>query len=334
VPDQEFIHAVGRDITVEKEKAEALARTEEALRQSQKMEAVGQLTGGIAHDFNNLLTGITGSLGLLRTRLKQGRMEAIERYIATAEGAAARAAALTHRLLAFSRRQTLDPKPVNVNRLVADMEELLQRTVGPGVRVSTMLAGGLWATLCDPSQLDNAILNLCINARDAMPDGGQLVIETENTWLDERQARERDMVPGQYVQVSVTDTGAGMTPEVAARAFDPFFTTKPLGTGTGLGLSMIYGFAKQSGAERQLARQHPGALHDLRLRQAVRRPGSHPYSARDRHDCQDLSAPPLGSGGGREAGSRNRSCHAGGDGWNGPGRGRRADHPDAGHGGS
>jgi PAS domain S-box-containing protein len=264
VPDQEFIHAVGRDITMDKEKAEALAKTEEALRQSQKMEAVGQLTGGIAHDFNNLLTGITGSLGLLRTRLKQGRMEAIERYISTAEGAAARAAALTHRLLAFSRRQTLDPKPVNVNRLVSDMEELLQRTVGPGIRISTTLTGGVWATLCDASQLDNAILNLCINARDAMPDGGQLAIETENTWLDERQARERDMVPGQYVQISVTDTGAGMLPEVAARAFDPFFTTKPLGTGTGLGLSMIYGFAKQSGGQARIHTQ-PGTGTTVRI---------------------------------------------------------------------
>jgi PAS domain S-box-containing protein len=264
VPDDTFIHAVGRDVTDYKEKAEALARAEEALRQSQKMEAVGQLTGGIAHDFNNLLTGITGSLELLRARLKQGRLDIIDRYISTVQGAATRAAALTHRLLAFSRRQTLDPKPVNVNRMISEMEGLLQRTVGPGIKISTMLAGGLWTTLCDPSQLDNAVLNLSINARDAMPDGGQLVIETSNTWLDERGAGERDMVAGQYVEISVTDTGTGVPPDVAARAFDPFFTTKPTGTGTGLGLSMIYGFAKQSGGQVRLHTQ-PGTGTTMRI---------------------------------------------------------------------
>ncbi len=246
------------------QRAEHDIRSASALRQSQKMEAVGQLTGGIAHDFNNLLTGITGSLELLGRRLKQGRLDGIDRYISTAQGAATRAAALTHRLLAFSRRQTLDPKPVNVNRMISEMEELLQRTVGPGIKISTTLAGGVWATLCDPSQLDSAVLNLSINARDAMPDGGQLAIETANTWLDERGARERDMVPGQYVQISVTDTGTGMTPDVAARAFDPFFTTKPTGTGTGLGLSMIYGFAKQSGGQVRLHTQ-PGTGTTMRI---------------------------------------------------------------------
>ncbi len=226
---------------------------EEQLRQSQKMEAVGQLTGGIAHDFNNLLTGVTGSLELLQARIAQGRIKDVDRYAHAAQGAAKRAAALTHRLLAFSRRQTLDPKPTDVNRLVAGMEELIRRTVGPEVTVEPMVAaGGLWPTLVDPGQLENALLNLCINARDAMPGGGKITIETGNRWLDERAGRERDLAPGQYVSLCVSDTGTGMTPEVAARAFDPFFTTKPIGQGTGLGLSMIYGFVRQSGGQARI----------------------------------------------------------------------------------
>jgi len=227
-------------------------RVEDALRQSQKMEAVGQLTGGLAHDFNNLLTGILGSLERMQARLSQGRVNDLERYIVVAQGAAKRAAALTHRLLAFSRRQTLDPKPTSVNRLVAGMEELVRRTVGPATTVEVVAAGGLWATLIDPGQLENALLNLCINARDAMPDGGRLTIETGNKWLDQRAARERDLPPGQYVSLSVSDNGTGMTPEVIARAFDPFFTTKPIGMGTGLGLSMVYGFARQSGGQARI----------------------------------------------------------------------------------
>jgi PAS domain S-box-containing protein len=222
---------------------------EEQLRQSQKMEAVGQLTGGLAHDFNNLLTGISGSLEMMQVRMAQGRTAEFDRYFMAAQGAVKRASALTHRLLAFSRRQTLDPKPTNVNRLIAGIEELVRRTVGPGVEVEVVGAGGLWPTLVDPSQLDNAILNLCINARDAMPGGGKLTIETANRWLDDRAARKQDLPPGQYVSVCVTDTGTGMAPEVVAKAFDPFFTTKPLGEGTGLGLSMIYGFARQSGGQ-------------------------------------------------------------------------------------
>ncbi|SHK06373.1 PAS domain S-box-containing protein [Roseomonas rosea] len=244
-----LINAVGRDVTAEKEQAEALRLAEEQLRQSQKMEAVGQLTGGLAHDFNNLLTGIIGSLELLKARVAQGRLEQVDRYVTAAQGAANRAAALTHRLLAFSRRQTLAPKPTQPNRLIAGMEELVRRTMGPAIQVETVLAAGLWPTLCDPNQLENALLNLCINARDAMPDGGRLTIETGNAWLDDRTARQRDMAPGQYVAISVTDTGTGMPPDVVARAFDPFFTTKPIGQGTGLGLSMIYGFAKQSGGQ-------------------------------------------------------------------------------------
>ncbi|PZP47879.1 MAG: hybrid sensor histidine kinase/response regulator [Azospirillum brasilense] len=237
--------------TLEKLRAETAERVaaEEALRQSQKMEAVGQLTGGLAHDFNNLLTGISGSLELLGTRVAQGRMKDVDRYVQAAQGAAKRAAALTHRLLAFSRRQTLDPKPTDVNRLTSGMVELIRRTVGPEIAVEVVEAGGLWPTLVDPPQLENALLNLCINARDAMPGGGRITIETANKWLDGRAAGERDLPPGQYVSLCVTDTGTGMTPEVIRRAFDPFYTTKPLGQGTGLGLSMIYGLVRQSGGQ-------------------------------------------------------------------------------------
>ena len=238
--------------TLEARVAEAIAErkhAEEALRQSQKMEAVGQLTGGIAHDFNNLLTGIIGSLDLLQVRLRQGRTTEIDRYVAAAQGASKRAAALTHRLLAFSRRQTLDPKQTDVNRLVIGMEELIRRTVGPQITVEVVTAGGLWSTLIDSSQLENALLNLCINARDAMPEGGRITIETANKWLDERAAKDRDLPPGQYLSLCVTDNGTGMTPDVIARAFDPFFTTKPIGQGTGLGLSMVYGFVRQSGGQ-------------------------------------------------------------------------------------
>ena len=224
-------------------------RAEEALRQSQKMEAVGQLTGGLAHDFNNLLTGILGSLEIMENRLAQGKTKELERYITVAQGAGKRAAALTHRLLAFSRRQTLDPKPTDINRLLPEVGELIQRTVGPGITVEIVAAIGLWMTMVDPNQLENALLNLCINGRDAMPDGGRLTIETGNKWLDERAARDRDLDPGQYVSVCVSDTGRGMADDVIARAFDPFFTTKPLGQGTGLGLSMVYGFARQSGGQ-------------------------------------------------------------------------------------
>jgi PAS domain S-box-containing protein len=231
------------------ERTEELVRTQEALQQSQKMEAVGQLTGGIAHDFNNLLAGISGSLELMASRLSQGRVQDVERYMTAAQGAARRAAALTHRLLAFSRRQTLDPKPTDVNRLVAGMEELIRRTVGPAIAVETVGASSLWPALVDAPQLENALLNLCINARDAMPDGGRITIETANKWMDRTAARQHDMPEGQYLSLCVTDTGTGMPPEVKARAFDPFFTTKPIGQGTGLGLSMIYGFAKQTGGQ-------------------------------------------------------------------------------------
>jgi len=251
-PEEGLIYASGRHVTAEKEAATALEAMQEQLRQSQKMEAVGQLTGGLAHDFNNLLAGILGSLELLQARVAQGRIGDLGRYLSAAQGAAKRAAALTQRLLAFSRRQTLDPKPIDANRLIAGMEELVRHTVGPSVAVEVVAAGGLWVTLVDSNQLENALLNLCINARDAMPEGGRLTIETGNRWLDHRAARERDLLPGQYVSVCVSDTGSGMAPEVIERAFDPFFTTKPIGLGTGLGLSMVYGFVRQSGGQARI----------------------------------------------------------------------------------
>ena len=243
------LYASGRHITAERAAQADLETAQEQLRQAQKMEAVGQLTGGLAHDFNNLLTAISGSLELIQARIKQGRTNELDRYVNMAQQGAKRAAALTHRLLAFSRRQTLDPRPTNINRLVASFEDLLPRSVGPAIEIEIVGAGGLWTTLVDPNQLENAVLNLCINARDAMPEGGRITIETANIWLDPAAARTRDMTPGQYISLCVSDTGSGMTPETIARAFDPFFTTKPLGEGTGLGLSMIYGFVRQSGGQ-------------------------------------------------------------------------------------
>ncbi len=248
---------------------------EEQLRQSQKMEAVGQLTGGIAHDFNNLLVGITGSLELLQRRMASGRLEGLDRYASTAITSAQRAAALTQRLLAFARRQPLDPKRVDANRLVADMEDLLRRTLGPGIDLEMVMKGGLWPTLCDPNQLESAILNLAINSRDAMPDGGRLTVETANVDLDDACARAQgsDVKAGQYVLIAVTDTGIGMPPDICEKAFDPFFTTKPLGQGTGLGLSMLYGFVKQSeGHVRIYSEVGKGTTFTLylqRLREAV-----------------------------------------------------------------
>jgi PAS domain S-box-containing protein len=232
-----------------------LMQTEEKLRQSQKMEAVGQLTGGLAHDFNNLLAGISGALELMNKRFEQGRLSDMNKYMTAAQSATKRAAALTHRLLAFSRRQTLDPRPTDVNVLMAGMTDLIQRTVGPSISLETIAEPHLWPALVDVSQLENALLNLCINARDAMPEGGRITIETANRCMDRQTARVYDLPEGQYLSLCVTDTGTGMTPDVAANAFDPFFTTKPIGQGTGLGLSMIYGFAKQSGGQVRLRSQ-------------------------------------------------------------------------------
>lgn len=234
--------------------AESLQRAivEEALRQSQKMEAIGQLTGGLAHDFNNLLTAILGALEQMQSQLAQGRTDRLARYVDAAREAADRAAALTHRLLAFARRQPLDPVEVSPARLMAGMEELIRRTVGPRIEVS--LAGATdGLTLCDGNQLENALLNLAINARDAMPRGGHLRLAVHGVTLSPEQAALRDLTAGRYLSIEVTDDGEGMTPEVAARAFDPFFTTKPVGQGTGLGLSTIYGFARQSGGQAEIA---------------------------------------------------------------------------------
>ncbi|WP_460163914.1 ATP-binding protein [Pseudomonas sp. S2_F03] len=229
------------------ERTAQLRHNEEALRQSQKMEAVGQLTGGIAHDFNNMLTGIIGSLELLRRRLARGRTEDLDGLIDLGVTSANRAAGLTHRLLAFSRRQSLDSKPVEMNTLVASMGELLQRSINESIELDIQLSEDLWVAEADPNQLESALLNLVLNARDAMPEGGTLIVNTSNQQLDSRfVAAHGNLLPGDYVLLRVTDTGCGMPESTISRAFDPFFTTKPIGQGTGLGLSMIYGFSKQS----------------------------------------------------------------------------------------
>ena len=224
-----------------------LEAAQEQLRQAQKMEAVGQLTGGIAHDFNNMLAVVSGSLDLLdrRTPVEDGRAR---RLISSAQEASKRAANLTRRLLAFSRQQPLDPEVLDINKLVSGMSDLFRHSLGADVRLETVLAGGVWPTFIDQNQLESILLNLAVNARDAMPGGGRLTIETQNTHLDNRYvAEEPGVAPGHYVMVAVTDTGVGMPPDVIAKAFDPFFTTKPVGKGTGLGLSQVYGFIKQSG---------------------------------------------------------------------------------------
>ncbi|TMJ56789.1 MAG: response regulator [Alphaproteobacteria bacterium] len=229
---------------------EAMAQREAAeaqLRQAQKMEAIGQLTSGVAHDFNNLLTAISGNVELLARRVRGGDPD-LERFAGAALRGVDRAATLTQRLLAFSRRQPLDPKPLDINRLIAGMSDLLRRTLGEEIEAETVLAGGLWTVLVDANQLEHSLLNLAINARDAMGGPGKLTIETANTSLDEPYADAHDEVmPGQYVMISVSDTGSGMTREVREKAFEPFFTTKETGQGTGLGLSQVYGFIKQSG---------------------------------------------------------------------------------------
>jgi len=258
-PDGDLIHSAARDVTAEREQAEALRAAEDALRQAQKMEAVGQLTGGIAHDFNNLLQGVLGALELSERRIARGQFDGLAKYNAQAQQCAQRAAALTHRLLAFSRRQSLDPRPVDANQLILAMEPLLRHTLGESIRLTFDLAADLWRTMCDPNQLDSAILNLAINARDAMPGGGVLTIQSRNDPAGAEGAGA--------IRIAVSDTGTGMTPEVLARAFDPFFTTKAVGQGTGLGLSMVYGFMRQSGGEAKIASTPGhGATVSLHLR--------------------------------------------------------------------
>lgn len=254
VPERDKIYCIGRDITGEKVAAEKLSVAEAALRQSQKMEAVGQLTGGIAHDFNNMLTGVIGGLDIVRRRMRDGRHDDVDRFIDLAYQSAERAATLTMRLLAFSRRQSLESKILDVNALASGLVDLLQRTLGESTSLTLALQPDLWPIEADAGQMENCLLNLAINARDAMPDGGALTIETINVTLD---AADRDlgpgMPPGDYVRISVCDEGIGMSQAVMDRAFDPFFTTKAIGQGTGLGLSMIYGFVKQSNGHVAIA---------------------------------------------------------------------------------
>ncbi len=255
--DDGLAYNVGRDITEERAR-------EEQLRQSQKMELVGQLTGGVAHDFNNLLTVILGSLEMLQRGLP-GAEPRITRRLETAMEGARRAATLTHRLLAFSRRQPLAPEALDVNRLIAGMSDMLHRSLGEPIAIEIIPAAGLWPALADANQLENAILNLAVNARDAMPDGGRLTIETQNSSLDEAYtAAISDLQPGQYVQISVTDTGTGMSEAVRAQVFEPFFTTKPVGQGTGLGLAQVYGFIKQSGGHAAISSE-PGQGTTIKL---------------------------------------------------------------------
>lgn len=241
-----------KDTIQEREQAEA------ALRQAQKMEVVGQLTGGIAHDFNNLLAGISGCLEMLQKKLGQGRFEDLDRYATVALGAVQRGAALTHRLLAFSRRQVLAPQATAVDALISGMHELIQRAVGPSIALSVSGQPGLWPALIDPGQLENALLNLCVNSRDAMPNGGRISIAASNETVDAVLGAALDLAPAQYLRICVSDTGVGMDATIVSKVFEPFFTTKAIGEGTGLGLSMVYGFARQSGGQVNIV-STPGA---------------------------------------------------------------------------
>ena len=286
----EALEAANRRLTQE---MVTRAEVEEQLRQAQKMEAVGQLTGGIAHDFNNLLTVVIGSLDLLRRRVRDERALLLA---GNAMEGAQRAATLTSQLLAFSRQQSLSPKALDVNRLVAGMSDLLRRTLGEQVRLETVLAGGLWQVRADQNQLENALLNLAVNARDAMTEqggGGRLTIETANAYLDESYAQaEREVAPGRYVMLAVTDTGGGMAPEVAARAFEPFYTTKPFGRGTGLGLSQVHGFVKQSGGHVKI-HSEPGHGTTVKI---------YPPRSTARPEGERATQPPIRAGAGGKPG--------------------------------
>jgi PAS domain S-box-containing protein len=290
--EDDRIFAYGRDVTVEKEQKTILEQTEAQLRQAQKMEAVGQLTGGIAHDFNNMLTGVIGALSLIKRRIAANRLEELDKFINAATSSAERAAALTHRLLAFSRRQPLDRQPVDVNGLVASMEDLFRRTLGEQVELLINLAPDTWKAVTDHNQLESAVLNLVINARDAMPEGGKLTVEASNVVLSASDlAQGETLKPGSYVVVAVSDTGIGMSAATIEKAFDPFFTTKPIGQGTGLGLSMIYGFAQQSGGHVHIySRVGLGTTIKLYL------PRSLDERLSDEGMMEEGAAPPRGEG--------------------------------------
>jgi PAS domain S-box-containing protein len=288
----DIVYAYGRDVTVEKEQRSALQEAEAQLRQAQKMEAVGQLTGGIAHDFNNMLTGVIGALSVIRRRIAAGRLDELDKFIDAATSSAERAAALTHRLLAFSRRQSLDRQSIDVRQLVGSMEDLFRRTLGEQVELMINVPAETWQAVTDANQLESAILNLVINARDAMPEGGKLTIETTNVVLADADLAQRESLkPGSYVVIAVSDTGFGMSQATIDKAFDPFFTTKPIGQGTGLGLSMIYGFAQQSGGHvRIYSEVGLGTTMKLYL------PGNSETIALPDPDADEGYAPPRGDG--------------------------------------
>ncbi|SEN07292.1 PAS/PAC sensor hybrid histidine kinase [Sphingomonas gellani] len=289
--EEDLERAVADRTAALEDEMERRADVEAALRQSQKMEAVGQLTGGIAHDFNNMLTGVIGAMDIMKRRLANGRFDDLERFMDAASVSAQRAAALTARLLAFSRRQSLDMRATDVDAVVASLEDLLLRSVRENIRLTIVPHPGLPPATTDVNQLENAILNLAINARDAMPDGGTLTIETTVVELDARYAVARpEVAAGRYVVVSVSDTGVGMEPEVLERVFEPFFSTKPMGEGTGLGLSMVYGFARQAGGQVRVHSQ-PGMGTSVKL--------FLPVAAAPEQDADDAEARPAVEGDGQ-----------------------------------
>ncbi len=281
------LYCTARDVTEEKARQLELEQTQDRLRQAQKMETVGQLTGGVAHDFNNLLQIVTGNLEILERNLPESDQR-LRRVADNAMNGAKRAATLTHRLLAFSRRQPLAPKPTDANKLIAGMSDLLHRTIGETVEIETVLSPGIWRIEVDPNQLENAILNLAVNARDAMPGGGKLTVETSNSHLDCSYGTQHgDVTPGDYVVVAVSDTGIGMDEETAQRVFEPFFTTKEVGKGTGLGLSMVYGFVKQSGGHVKIdSKPGEGTALNIYL----------PRLNADAVDEEEVAAPPVPEG--------------------------------------
>jgi PAS domain S-box-containing protein len=263
--DSDWIVCVLIDVTGRRQAERALRESEERLHQAQKMESVGQLTGGIAHDFNNMLQGVTGCLDLMERRIAQGRPQEVNRYLVSARTALDSGAALTSRMLAFARRQALQPTPVEPDALLRGMENLIRRGVGPEVKVELRSSGRTGLAMCDANQLESALLNLTLNARDAMPEGGSLTIATIDRVLTGADLSDQhDVAPGAYVEIAVADTGCGMTPDVLARAFEPFFTTRSIGRGSGLGLSQVYGFVRQSGGFVRLESE-PGVGTTVRL---------------------------------------------------------------------